>query len=238
MTPPRHIRSALFVMLGTLAIAGSVIGTASTAQAHNYLIASTPAAGSRITTLPTTFEITTNDDLLDLRGANGAFALQVRDSAGLFYNDGCVTRSGPSLMTHAALGAPGKYTVVWQVVSVDGHPVSGDYDFTWAPASGQPVTTGTATAPVCGAETPSPSTPAQSTPESSAAPGSPHSSAAAEPLPSRGPDGRGAVGRTEPNSLSDVLWIGGGVVTLAAVVAGVLVFQGRRASRKSGRAAT
>jgi copper resistance protein C len=135
-----------------LALVGATAGTlalAGPAQAHNYLVSSTPAVGSTITTLPKTVEATTNDTLLDLAGNGSGFDILVRDSAGNFYGDGCITISGPSVSTGAALGKPGKYTVTWQVISTDSHPVSDTYEFTWKPTDASQETAGSTTAPDC-----------------------------------------------------------------------------------------
>jgi hypothetical protein len=51
---------------------------------------------------------------------------------------------GATASTGAALGAAGEYTLLWQVVSGDGHPVSGEFGFTWEPAAGAELSTGSA----------------------------------------------------------------------------------------------
>lgn len=138
-------------LLGTGALTVGAIGQLPAASAHNYLVSSTPEAGSVLTTLPSDFVITTNDVLLDFGGGNtgSAGALEVQGPDGKFYGDGCVTVSGPSISTAAALGPSGDYTVLWRVVSTDGHPVSNQFSFTWQPDAGQPASSGSATAPVC-----------------------------------------------------------------------------------------
>jgi methionine-rich copper-binding protein CopC len=139
-----------------LLVAGAigVVGTVPSAAAHNYLVSSTPEAGSVLTELPDEFVITTNDVLLDFGGENtgSAGALEVQGPDGLFYGDGCVTVSGPSISTEAALGSAGEYTVIWRVVSTDGHPVSNQFVFTWQPDAGQVVSAGASDAPVCPSE--------------------------------------------------------------------------------------
>lgn len=202
----RALQVATLVAIATLVVAVPVLGSSSPAQAHNYLVSSTPASGETLTTLPDTFEIRTNGPLLSLGGSTGGFALEVRDAAGSYYSDGCVTVQGPSMTEKAALGAAGQYTVLWQVVSTDGHTVSGQYDFTWAPAEGQAVSTGSATPPDCngtaGGDAPAPT---------------------------------GTAEQPRANAdLGDVLWIGGaiGAVLVAALV--TVVVLGRR--RKSDSA--
>lgn len=141
--------------VGALALLGAgvvgAIGHVPTASAHNYLVSSTPEAGAVLTELPPDFVITTNDVLLDFGGENtgSAGALEVKGPDGLFYGDGCVTVSGASISTAAALGPAGDYTVIWRVVSTDGHPVSNEFAFTWQPDAGQAVSLGSSAAPVC-----------------------------------------------------------------------------------------
>ena len=141
--------------VGALALLAAVtvgaVGHVPAASAHNYLVSSTPEAGSVLTSLPPEFVITTNDVLLDFGGENtgSAGALEVQGPDGLFYGDGCVTVSGASISTPAALGPAGDYTVIWRVVSTDGHPVSNQFSFTWQPDAAQVVSTGSAAAPVC-----------------------------------------------------------------------------------------
>lgn len=214
----RSARRAPFFLLGSLLVLASVFGVSSSAQAHNYLLSSIPAADSTLTTLPDAFEITTNDSLLSLSGAAASFALQVRDGAGLYYGNGCVDVAGPSMTTPAELGAPGTYTVTWQVVSVDGHPVSDSYNFTWAPAAGQTVSAGSTVAPVCGAVRPSAG--GAVGPSAGSAVGPPADAPSATPPPAK------------DDSLSDIIWIGGGVVALAAIVVGILVVTGRKGAKK------
>ncbi len=126
-------RVAAAAAVGAIVV-GSVLGLAAPAQAHNYLVASTPEAGKALTELPELFSITTNAPLLELPGNEAAFAIQVSDEAGQYFGDGCVTVDGASLYTTPALGKPGAYTMVWQVISEDGHPVSGEIAFEWAPS--------------------------------------------------------------------------------------------------------
>lgn len=226
MTPSRRARLASLSLLGVLTVGASVFWVAASAQAHNYIVSSTPAEGATIATLPASFGVTTNDNLLSLGGATGGFALQVKDSAGLFYEDGCITVAGPTMSTSAVLGAPGPYTVLWQLVSIDGHSVSGSYDFTWAPAAGQTTATGTSAAPVCGqAASPSASTPSQ--PGTTTEPGTPSQSA----LPPEADPS--STGSGQDDGAGTILGIGGGVVGLAAIVVAAIVLVGRRADKRA-----
>lgn len=183
---------------------GSVLVVSTPAQAHNYLVQSTPKAGEVLTTLPENFSVITNDVLLNI-GKGAGFALQVRDSKGLYYGDGCVTVDGPGISTPAALGAPGKYEVIWQVISTDGHPVSDDFSFTWSPSSSDAVVSkGSKTAPDCHG-TLKPNGDANQTPA---------------------PDPRAQANDGEATGA--VLWIGGAVLAVGLAVGATLLLTGRK----------
>lgn len=136
----RSLAAALLVLCAVL------VGAAP-ASAHNYLVDSTPADGSTLDVLPEVFSVTTNEPLLDLSGDGAGFALEVTDAAGAYFGDGCVTVDGATASTAPELGEPGEYRMLWQVVSADGHTVSGELHFTWA---GEATSEGSATPPGCG----------------------------------------------------------------------------------------
>ena len=187
-----------------LAIAGgAVLGLAGPASAHNYLVASTPAVNGTLTSLPKTFEITTNDRLLDIGGSDSGFAFRVVGPDGKYYEDGCVDVDGPSMTTPAALGDSGKYTVEWQIISADGHTVSDSYDFTWDAPAGFSPAAGSAEPPTCASDGASSSAAATTT---------------------------GTESGESSSTASDALWIGaGGIVVVAAVVAVLLLVRRRPA---------
>ena len=143
------MRVARLLAAGALVAAVPILALAAPASAHNYIVSSTPEAGSTLTELPDQFSVTTNDTLLDLSGTGAGFGLLVQDAEGNYYGDGCFTISGATLSSDAALGAAGQYTLTWQLVSTDAHPVSGDYTFEWAPPAGTTPSEGSATAPDC-----------------------------------------------------------------------------------------
>jgi methionine-rich copper-binding protein CopC len=142
----------------TAALRGAVIATltgvavlfaATPAGAHSVLADSTPEEGQTLTELPEAFSVTANEALLDL-GGQGVFQLQIRDAEGAYYGDGCVEVVDATMSATPALGASGDYTMIWQVVSADGHPVSGEVHFSWdAPGDFEP-SDGVAEPPVCG----------------------------------------------------------------------------------------
>jgi methionine-rich copper-binding protein CopC len=193
-----------------IAAAGIVasVGFAAPASAHNVLIDSTPKADQVLTTLPATFSITTNEDLLELDGSNG-FALQIRDAAGAYYGDGCVQVVDATMSATAALGAPGDYTMLWQVVSADGHSIDGAIPFTWQPSGAVNASPASETPPVCG-ET--------ATPEPSGSSSRPP--ATGDPI-AEGPTASGV-------DLPTVLWIGGALLAVGIAVAVAIALAGRK----------
>ena len=197
------IRARSIGLAGLVAVV-SLLATASPAFAHNFYVSSTPSENEVLTTLPEEFIVTTNDNLLDLGGAGGGFIMQVTGPDGLYYGDGCVTVSGPSVSMAAALGPAGDYTLTWQAISADGHTISGEIPFQWSPAAAAtPPSTGAAAPPVC-----------------DTAAGDGGAEAVNSPAPV--PDAAGS-------SMSDALWIGGGVLAVAiAVVATLLLLRPRK----------
>ena len=141
---------------GAVVVVASVLGLAAPAQAHNYLVSSTPSEGQILTELPPEFSVTTNGPLLTIEGAISGFGLEIRGDDGLYYGDGCVTVEGASISQQAALGPAGDYTMVWQLISEDGHTVSGEVNFNWAPDATFQPSEGTAAPATCGNSTAAP----------------------------------------------------------------------------------
>jgi copper resistance protein C len=191
MNAARFSHSAVIV---ALLVGGSVLGFVAPAQAHNYLVSSTPGDGATLTELPTHFSVTTNEALLDLKGDGTGSGIEIMDADGLYYGDGCVTVEGPSVFSTPAIGKPGTYTMIWQVISADGHPVSDKLTFTWAPTGDYTETVGTKLPGDCNG------------------------------LYLRNGDkaAAGTATATTTVPLSDVLWIGGALA--AIVLAGIVTF--------------
>lgn len=115
------------------------------ASAHDELVASDPASGSTVQTLPEELLLTFSAALIP---SDGGTAVRVTDAAGNDLADGAPEIDGAVLIqplkTDAATA--GEYTVIWQVVSSDGHPTDGEFAFTVAegapPATTEPTETG------------------------------------------------------------------------------------------------
>ncbi|HEY4267600.1 MAG TPA: copper resistance protein CopC [Galbitalea sp.] len=190
------------VTVGAILVAASVLGIAGPASAHNFLVTSTPAAGKTMTALPSAFTITTNEGLLDLSGHAAGFAFDIEDAQGKFYGDGCVTVTGPAMSIDPVIGAAGKYRVLWQIVSADGHVVSNSYSFTWKPPASFTPAKGASHPEDCGGK----------------------SGGTAPPDPHLGQD---AFAKPSAN-LGLVLGIGGGILALGIALTIVLLVVGRR----------
>jgi methionine-rich copper-binding protein CopC len=108
---------------------------ASPAVAHNVVEDRTPAPGSTVTESPVDISLTTNDIFLDLGGDASGFGVVIRDSAGLYYGDGCVSVVERTMSTSAELGEAGTYEITYQFVSADGHSLSESYEFDFAPTA-------------------------------------------------------------------------------------------------------
>ena len=127
-------RALALLAAGLLSLAAP-LAAPSAAIAHDYLIGSTPEEGSTVSDVPEVISVTSGEPLLDVSGEAGGFALQVRDSSGGYYGDGCLTINGSTLTTPASFGEAGDYTVGWRLVSPDGHTVDGEFAFRWEPAA-------------------------------------------------------------------------------------------------------
>jgi methionine-rich copper-binding protein CopC len=247
--PLRRVAAALAgASLATAAVAlvglaqGSGPDGALSASAHNYLVSSSPAAGSTVDAPPSEVTLTFNDVILDLAAAGGAggdagagsspaaggsSVVQVTgpDGQGTHYETGCATDAGRSVSVPVALGGSGEYRVTWRVVSADGHPVSDSIAFTYQAPAGAAASAGTPDGPACAA----------------AAPGGAASSGggagSADPGSSAADPGT-AAGQEQGVApyLGVIVGVGIGIVVLAAAAVVLIVVTGRR--KPAGAAAT
>lgn len=128
-------------------VVATVLLTATPASAHDNLTDAVPSASETVTTLDAV-ALTFSGELIDF--SQTSFA-QVQGPDGLFYEASCSTIELNVLTTPVALGASGTYTVLWNAVSSDGHPISESYQFDYAAAPGATVALGW-DAPACGSE--------------------------------------------------------------------------------------
>ncbi|MEO6532498.1 MAG: copper resistance CopC family protein [Pseudolysinimonas sp.] len=204
---PLRVKPAIVATV--LAIVG-VLALDGPAYAHNQIVSSTPSPNETLTALPGQFEIDTNNPLLDIGGTGRGFAFEIQDAAGRFYETGCVSIVDDSMFTAARLGPAGAYSITYQLVSADGHTVSGRIPFTWAPADAAVVSKGVATPPGC---------------NGAKGPAKPDASG-------NGSDGS----RDSTVPLADILWIGGIIIAVAlAVIVTLLLVTRRRPDSPTSR---
>jgi len=100
------------------------------AQAHAELVTSNPAAGAHLDALPTQVEVTFDGNLLNI-GSAKTNVLVVKDPQGRQIDAKNSQVSGAKLSVGVSpVTATGDFTVSWRVVSGDGHPEEGSYQFT------------------------------------------------------------------------------------------------------------
>ncbi|MFE4949358.1 copper resistance protein CopC [Leifsonia sp. NPDC056665] len=129
---------------GLLATVALALAPSVAASAHDYLVDTSPASGATQTEPLTQVKLTFNDRVLDLGGNGSSAILRVTDASGKHYETGCPTILDTAVSAPVALGVAGGYTVDWQVVSADGHTVSGSYGFTYQPPAGTAAAPGSA----------------------------------------------------------------------------------------------
>ncbi|MEV8136652.1 copper resistance CopC family protein [Microbacterium aurantiacum] len=198
---PRQTLAAAWLAFAVLL--ATVLLPASPAAAHDELVGSDPAAGSAVETLPATLTLSFSAEIAPDEGAS---EIQVTDAAGTTLNDGAPVVEGATLSQALAGTTSGEVTVLWKVVSSDGHPISGELSFiVTAPPAPSPTDTASPTATV----EPTPTVEPTVTPVETTTP---------EPA------------TTEPAS-SATPWIIGGVVILLLVAAAVTYLIVSRARR-------
>ncbi|MEU2788526.1 copper resistance protein CopC [Streptomyces sp. NPDC007100] len=127
---PRTRRShALRLLVLAAALLGALFGGAAPASAHAALTGSTPAQGSVVQSAPEQVTLTFSEGV-----AMGDDSIRVLDPKGKRVDRGKLRDlcSGETVKYGAGLppGLPdGTYTVAWQAVSADSHPVSGAFTF-------------------------------------------------------------------------------------------------------------
>lgn len=119
-TKPRNFLFALFVAF--FALFGMT-----PAQAHDELVSSDPASGETLQSTPQEITLTYSAELMEIGNE-----VHVTNSAGETVSDGDAQTTGRDIVQKIkASETPDEtYTVTWRVVSSDGHPIQGKYDFT------------------------------------------------------------------------------------------------------------
>jgi methionine-rich copper-binding protein CopC len=129
-----------------LAVAGLMAGGVTAAEAHDILIGTSPAGGSVVAVVPVHVMLTFDQPALAV-----GTEIIVTGPAGPVQTGAAVLVNN-TVSEYLRPGSPaGRYTVVWRVTSIDGHPVSGKFSFTAnSPSQAQqatPITSTTSTTP-------------------------------------------------------------------------------------------
>lgn len=224
-------------MLPTLAVLSAVV----LLPAHASLIGSTPSDGDTLTEQPGTISVVMNEEILSVDGADSSNALQITDADGRFYGDGCVAVDGDTASTEAQLGEAGDYTLTFQVVSADGHPVSDTIAFTFEPAEGEAGEPGAEAAPVCGEAAPAASEPAASEPAATEPGGAAETGAPAgedaAPATASSDQGAGVEGDGTEEEAAPFPFLTVGILAVLAVLA-FIAYRANRLRKDVGRDGT
>ncbi|PZP27464.1 MAG: transcriptional regulator [Kocuria rhizophila] len=141
-TPPRAVaratsdrRPLAVVLLAVLTALFMLVSTAQPAAAHDETIGSDPESGASLDASPESLTLTFSGNVMDI-----GREIRVTDSAGesLVERESTVERQ----RVIQPLANPGStedetYTVVWRVVSEDGHPIEGTFEYTVGQGAGE-----------------------------------------------------------------------------------------------------
>lgn len=131
-------RAAAALALATLA----ALGPATAAQAHGRLTGTQPAGGTTVAEGPPAVRLLF-DEAVQARFA----VVAVTGPSGARVDRGGPQVAGTTIDQPVdEMAAPGSYLVAYRVVSADGHPVSGQFRFTYAPGPVRPAAGPTAPA--------------------------------------------------------------------------------------------
>jgi copper resistance protein C len=110
--------------LCTIALATTLVGAATAADAHARLDHAVPPVGSTVATSPSQITLYFSE-ALEPKFSGG----EVRNAAGARVDHG---QSASGKVMHLSVSglAPGIYTVTWHVLSVDTHKTQGSFNFT------------------------------------------------------------------------------------------------------------
>ncbi len=197
LRPLALVAALLLALLAVLAIP-------SPASAHDELLGSDPAQDSTVDALPDQLTLTFSGAIATEEGAS---EVSVTDASGTELADGAPTAQDNVLTQPLDGEASGAVTVLWKVVSSDGHPISGEFSFTVA---GAPTPTTTASPTPTATRTIAPA-PTETT----------------APTPTPGP----------PASAADMTpWIIAGIVLLLLVIAAIVYLVASRSRREKALA--
>ena len=162
-TTVRRLPAAPIALAAALLTAFLILFAPLSASAHDSLLSSSPEADGTVEALPAELTLTFSAKLID---GEGATEVVVTDPSGASVTDGAATVNGAIVTQPLASDGTvaGVYHVIWKIVSSDGHPTSGEFDFTvstatepTAPPTLEPTATAEPSASAAPVETSEPS---------------------------------------------------------------------------------
>lgn len=127
LSAPRRAPGWLLALL--LAFALAPMGPLS-ARGHAELISSDPSAGQILETMPEKVSLEFAENILMVEGSEDANQILVSNESGERIDNGQVVVAGANVSTQVdQAAANGNYSVVYRVVSADGHPIEGSFSF-------------------------------------------------------------------------------------------------------------
>ncbi|MFM5951913.1 MAG: copper resistance protein CopC [Micrococcales bacterium] len=107
------------------------LAPASVAYAHSDLQSTSPLAGETVEAGRIDVTLKFNEEILSGEGSGAVISvIGPLEQVATEYSDGCVDAVRGSLVIEGvSLDQPGTYEVNWRVVSADGHPIEGVYEF-------------------------------------------------------------------------------------------------------------
>lgn len=98
------------------------------ANAHNRILGTSPSHNTILSEMPTEIVLTYNEKIMDVAGSN---VVLLQDATGktMHSAEPALAENTARVTTPATLATDSVYRVVWRVVSADGHPIEGSFNF-------------------------------------------------------------------------------------------------------------
>lgn len=136
-------RSLTALAIAAIALAGVTMIGVTPAAAHDQLVSSSPAENEHLAVAPSEVTLTFSDDVLAFEGMGAV--VRISDSEGGTWQEGDAVTDGTVVTSAVDSAMPdGAFTLAWQVVSADGHTISGVIPFTVGDVEAAPVSSPTA----------------------------------------------------------------------------------------------
>jgi copper resistance protein C len=144
--PMRAFHRSAAILLALLLAAWAVLLPAAPASAHDQLTGQNPVADATVAQMPEAITLTFSSNPVALGSQ-----IQINDGGGNSWAEGSPEIVDTTASQAVRADAPaGTYTVAWRVVSSDGHPIEGTFNFTVSEGSAgasagtaAPIETGT-----------------------------------------------------------------------------------------------